>query len=127
MNIDSNLIEVSVYHYNPVKQNYYVKVSFLGTGMYINSFSVSNSKFEDRPLWVQPPKHYQGNKWVTTVDFDRNYDLWKIIENKAIEAVNAHKNEVPPMRSSRDTIATDIDDEPIDLSAIPFWLLHWTI
>ena len=120
MKIEADLIEVSVYHYNPVKKNYYVKVSFIGTGMYINSFSVSQSKFDSKPWWVQPPKHFQGNRWVTTVDFDMNYDLWKIIETKAIDAVDNFNNETPIITKSRDTVLEDIDDGPIDLSDIPF-------
>ncbi len=119
MNIDSNLIEATVYHSNPVKDNYYVKIAFLGTGMYINSFSVQPSKFESKPYWVQPPKHWQGNKWVPTVDFEKSYDLWKIIETKCLDAVKAYSGPTIT-RKSNDVVLEDIDDGPIDLSDIPF-------
>lgn len=121
MNIDSNLIEATVYTHNPVKDMYYVKIAFLGTGMYINSFSVQKSQYESNPYWVQPPKHYQGNRWVTTVDFETSCDLWKIIEFKALEAVEAFRNEKPLMsKKSKDVVPEDIDEGPIDLSDIPF-------
>lgn len=119
MNIDHNLIEATVYHHNPVKEQYYVKIAFLGTGMYINSFSVKKSQFPSKPYWVQAPQHWQGNKWVATVDFDRNFDLWKIIETKSIDAVMSFANEKPIItRKSRDVVPEDIDG-PIDLSILP--------
>lgn len=119
MNIDHNLIEATVYHHNPVKEQYYVKIAFLGTGMYINSFSVKKSQYPSKPFWVQPPQHWQGNKWVPTLDFDRNYDLWKIIETKSLQAVLDFRNEKPTItRRSSDVVLEDIDS-PLDLSSLP--------
>jgi len=121
MNIEASLIEAEVYFSDPVKERYFVKITFLGTGMYINSFSVQTSQFEGKPYWVQPPKHRQGARWVPTVDFDKSYDLWQIIEIKALSAVEDYRNNKPAVTSnSKDIVLTDISDEPIDLSDIPF-------
>ena len=84
-------VEANVY-YGDVEQNrYFVKVSLLGTGIHINSISVSVSQINDS-WWVQPPKHRQGSRYTSTIDFDKSYPLWELIEQRAMEAVELYKN-----------------------------------
>lgn len=119
MEIEPTLIEAEAYYYDSAKDRYFIKVTFLGTGMYINSFSVQPSKFEGQPLWVQPPKHRQRGGYAPTVDFDKSYPLWKIVEEKAIEATKTYQ---ALNRNSgwKDTVVEDIPDEPINLDDIEF-------
>lgn len=120
MDINPSLIEAKVYTGNTLTNSYFVKVTFLNAGMYINSFAVQPSKYGGT-LWVQPPKHYQANRWAFTVEFDKSGPLWKIIEAKCLEAVDVYKNERGIIiKPSRDVVLDDIDNEPIDLSSIPF-------
>lgn len=119
MQVDENLIEADVYFSDTKKNKYFVKVSFLSADMYINSFLVQPSQFPDSPWWVQPPKHFQGGRWVATVDFSKKSELWKVIQRKAIEAVEQDKHSFSK-RMSADIVLKDIDNGPIDLSEIPF-------
>lgn len=119
MNIEPSLIEAEVYFSDPLKDRYFIKISFLGTGMYINSFSVQPSKFEDSPYWLQPPKHRQGMRWIPTVDFAKGYPLWQIIEEKAIKAVEQYKLDIPSP-NSKDVVLEDIDDKPINFDNLSF-------
>ena len=86
-NIEFTDIEAEVYHADFTKRRYFVKVHFVGMGMYINSFSVQPS-IREKGLWVSPPTHPQGGKYTTTVDFDKNKPLWRVVEKKSLEAVN---------------------------------------
>lgn len=116
-------IEASVYHGNFEKDMYFVKITFVGIGVYINSFSVMPTKFVDSDArwWVQPPKHRQARGWTPTVDFDKSYGLWSIIEEKAIKAVEQYKKDfVPITKESLDVVLEDISDEPINLDDLPF-------
>jgi hypothetical protein len=119
LDTDPNTIEAEAYYYDPAKDRFFIKISFLGTGMYINSFSVQPSKYEDKPIWVQPPKHRQGSGWTPTVDFVKSYPLWRIIEQKAIEATKHYKAEEKRV-SKKDTVIRDIPDGPINLDDIQF-------
>lgn len=116
-------IEVSVYYGNVETDKYYVKVTFCNLGMFANSFMVQPSKYEGNSLWwVQPPKHVQGKgKWVATIDFDKGYGLWAIIEEKAIKAVEQYKRDsMQNLVPSQDVVLTDIPDVEVDFSNIPF-------
>lgn len=116
-------IEAIVYYGNLEKDMYFVKITFIGIGIFINSFSVLPSKFTDtnKQWWVQPPKHRQVGRWAGTVDFDKSYGLWPIIEEKAIEAVEQYKKDYAPMTNkSLDVVLEDISDEPINLDDLPF-------
>ncbi len=90
MNIDPDLIDAEVHYSDPIKNFYYVKVIFLGTGLYINSFSVKPSK-KNGELWVERPKFQKGRAWISHVDFDKSSDLWRIVEQKILGAVNDYK------------------------------------
>lgn len=121
MEIESSLIEAEAYHCDLANERHFVKVTFLGAGMYINSFAVMPSKFENQPLWVQPPKHRQRNGYVPTVDFDKSYPLWQIVETKSREAVTRCSNcSDKPNSAGKDTVIEEIPEEPITLDDIPF-------
>lgn len=91
-------VEANVY-YGDIEQNrYFVKVSLLGTGVHINSISVSVSQLTDG-WWVQPPKHRQGSRWTSTIDFDKSYPLWELVEQRAMAAVELYKNGGKPKAS----------------------------
>lgn len=116
--IDQEYVEAEVYHSQPENDRYFVKVSFLGTGMYINSFAVMPGKF-DKPYFVRPPQHWQGRGYARTVDFDKSQQLWHIIEKKALAAVETYKSELK--QAAIDNLPDeDKMDEPVDLSSIPF-------
>src|SRR5579884_1701820 len=93
MDVEPSLIEAEVHHADLKNDFYYVKINFLGTGMFITSFVVKRSKYDDQPLWVQPPKFKRGVKWTGHVEFDKSSELWAIIEEKAREAVAIYKAE----------------------------------
>lgn len=120
MTIDESDIEAEVYAHDEDKNRFYIKVTFNGIGMYINSFSVLPSKFDDQDYWVQPPAHRQGTVWKPTVEFDKtHYATWNIIEKKCLQAVKdtlGEESRVKGLVSSKDSK----DDEPINLDDIPF-------
>lgn len=119
MSIDSSLIEAVVYYHDPNKERYFVKITFVELGMFINSFSVQPSKYEGQPLWVQPPKHRQRNGFTPTVDFDKSYPLWEVIEQKALEAVGQF-NDTNTNSDGKDTLVEAENGEVISLKDIPF-------
>lgn len=109
-------IEAEVYQCDKAKDRYFVKVTFVGIGMYINSFSVMPSNYGG--YWVQPPKHRKGANWGDTVEFDqKHYPLWGIIERKALDAVALYKDE-PSTKPNVDTVQAN--PYPINLDDIPF-------
>jgi hypothetical protein len=118
MQIEPSDIDVEVYAHDPNKERFFLKVTFNGMGMFINSFSVQPSKFENQEHWVQPPTHRQGQRWTQTVDFDKSYPLWNIIEKKSFQAVKDFLGE--EARVAKDKVIEPKDDEPINLDDIPF-------
>jgi hypothetical protein len=119
MQIDPSAITAEVYFCDSEKERFFVKVGFEGTGMWINSFSVTTSKYEDVEWWVQAPAHRQNGGFVPTVDFAKGFPLWKIIQDKAIEAVEKCKSNGYSL-SKKDTVVEEIPDGPITLDDIPF-------
>lgn len=120
MTIEEADIDAEVYAHDPNKNRFFIKVSFNGIGMYINSFSVLESKFENQEYWVQPPAHFQGKGWKPTVEFDKtHYPTWNIIEQKCLQAAKDYIGEEervnPPSNTSQ-----ILSDEPISLDDIPF-------
>lgn len=112
-------IEANVYFGDLSNDRYYVKITFVGIGIYVNSFSVMPSKFENQHYWVQPPKHLQkGKGWTPTVDFDKSYPIWEEIERKAIEAVELYKAQ--DSSPTKDVVIENIPEGPITLDNIPF-------
>lgn len=119
MKTEPTSIEAEVYYHDPNKERYFVKITFAELGMFINSFSVQPSKYEGQPLWVQPPKHRQRNGYTPTVDFDKSYQLWEVIEQKALDAV-AQFNNTNTNSGGKDTLVETENGEVINLKDIPF-------
>lgn len=112
-------IEASVYYGDLSNDRYYVKIAFVGIGIYVNSFSVMPSKFENQHYWVQPPKHLQkGKGWTPTVDFDKSYPIWEEIERKAIEAVELYKSQDSSL--TQKPVIDGIPEGLVSLEDIPF-------
>lgn len=65
-----------------------VKVSFPEVGLYVNGIKVVASKRAEGELKVYPPAYRVGNEWKQHFEFSRNSELWKLIEEEAIKAVN---------------------------------------
>lgn len=113
-------IEASVYYGDLAKDKYFLKISFIGLGIYANSFLVQPTKFDaESKWWVQPPKHKQGSKWTATIDFDKTYPLWAEIEKKAVDAVELYKREQPTSIYKKDMVYNEIPDE-ISLESLGF-------
>lgn len=120
MQIDESGIDAVVYVHNEAKNSFYVKIGFNGMGMYINSFAVQPSKFENQEYWVEPPKRPQrGGGFKQIVEFDKSYPLWKIIERKALQAVKDYLAEQARLPQKDVVVEVDID-EPINLDDIEF-------
>lgn len=121
MDIHPELIDAEVHYSDPEKSFYYVKIIFLGTGLYINSFSVKPSK-RDGELWVERPKFKVGGfKYMSHVDFDKSLELWKIVEKKALKAVADYKavHEAPYPSDSNDD--NDKSPFPSDDAEYEYW------
>ena len=118
MTIDESDIEAEVYASDD-KNRFYIKVTFNGIGMYINSFAVLPSKFENQEYWVQPPAHRQGAGWKPTIEFDKtHYPTWNIIEQKCLQAVKDSLGE--EARTSKLDKVFEPDDKPFTLDDLPF-------
>lgn len=118
MLIEPSYIEAEVYVHDKSKNRFFLKITFVEMGMWINSFTVQPSKYEGHDWWVQPPKHRQSKGWTETVDFDKSYQLWNIIQKKSIQAVKDYLGEEARL-SKDDTFELD-DNEPLNLDEVPF-------
>ncbi len=80
-------IVAEVYAGNVELEWCYVKITFVGLGMYINSFKVTRSK-KSGELVVYPPSHFHKARGLTsTVEFDKSQlQLWFLIERIAVQA-----------------------------------------
>lgn len=119
LSLEKDDIEAFIYHCDAEKDRYYARITFLGIGLFLNSFSVMPSRYEGQEYWVQPPKQKTGVAWKTIAEFDRSYPLWDIIEQKILEAVKHYKSDMPLPRI-KDVVVEDIPDDPITLDDIPF-------
>ncbi len=120
MTIDEADIDAEVYAHDEDKNRFYIKVTFNGLGMYINSFAVLPSKFENQEYWVQPPTHRQGTGYKATVEFDKtHYATWNIIEKKCLQAAKDYLGEEKRVNLPSNT-SQILSDEPISLDDIPF-------
>lgn len=120
-------IEASVH--KQINTGYRVKVSLLDFGMYINGAMVFPPNPEHADWAVYMPAQRAGRgKYAYIVEFNKKLPLWSSVYDACIKAVEleltfqeANPNIVTSTRSFYQDIApTDIDDEPIDLSNIPF-------
>ena len=98
---------------------YRVKVSLPDLGMYINGMVVFPPN-NDKPDWyVQPPSKLAGRgKWVGIVEFNKKHLLWDEVYDACTKAVEVYLLEED--QAVQDVVPKDIDDTPIDFSAIPF-------
>jgi hypothetical protein len=86
--------------------------------MFINSFKVLPSKIEGQEFWVDPPSHRQGSQWKKSVEFDKGYPLWYIIEKKCLKAVKDEIAEEARVNGQKDNSVLD-DDMP-NFDNVPF-------
>jgi hypothetical protein len=120
LTIDESDIEAEVYAHDEGKDRFFIKVTFNGLGVYINSFAVLPSKFENQEYWVQPPAHRQGSIWKPTVEFDKtHYATWNIIEQKCLQAAKDFASEEARVGKPNKS-AKPKDDDLINLDDIPF-------
>jgi len=98
---------------------YRVKVSLPDLGMYINGMVVFPPN-EDKPDWyVQPPSKLAGRgKWVGIIEFNKKHILWTEVYVACAKAVEQYIHEDD--QAVQDVVLKDIDDTPVDFSAIPF-------
>lgn len=113
MHIDDTQVTADVHYADPKKERYYVRITFEGIGLYINSFSVMPSKRDDL-MWVQQPKFRTGSRYMSHAEFDKSSELWQIIEYKAREAVDNYKadNNFNGSSPSKDVVVEDINSDP---------------
>lgn len=114
MDVDEEYIEAEAYYKDPSKDRYFVKITFIGLDMFINSFVVQPTRYEGQPLWVQEPKYMKQNKWVAHVEFNKHSKLWKIIEDKARQAVALYKDEPVVVETINTGVPINLDDIPFD-------------
>ena len=93
MDVDEAYIEAEAYYKDPAKERYFVKITFIGLDMFINSFVVQPTRFEGQPMWVQEPRYMRQRRWVSHVEFNKHSKLWQIIEDKARAAVEAYEED----------------------------------
>jgi hypothetical protein len=75
MDVDEAYIEAEAYYKDPSKERYFVKITFIGLDMFINSFVVQPTRFEGQPMWVQEPKYKNQNRWASHVEFNKHSKL----------------------------------------------------
>lgn len=115
--------EVSVEVHKEIYEGWRVKLLIPSIGLYINGMRVypPNDKHPDK--WIVLTPTYPNGKG-RIVEFNPNLELWKLVQERSIEAVKEHTvgDPVPPAyhRTTQDVVIDDIDDKPIDLSEIPF-------
>lgn len=107
MLIDFSHRFADVYRTNE-KGTYFVKVSFPGAGLYVKAVRVVPSKKEEGKYVVYKPKMCLGfNKWDTNYEFANSSELWLLIQEEALKAVDTHH-----ITTNFDDIdAMDIDKE----------------
>jgi len=84
-------INISVDVVGSLGNGYRLKVLIPEIGIYINGFTARPSSKDEGTWWIQPPsiKTARGN-WINVVEFDKNLELWQMIEFTAIESVDKH-------------------------------------
>lgn len=97
------------------KNGYRVKVSILDIGLYINGMMIYPPDDDHRDWSVLTPARPAGRgKYAHIVEFNKKLPLWDEVYEACVNAVKLE------LSQSRDVVLADIDDGPIDLSAIPF-------
>lgn len=102
-----------------VGKGYRVKVLMPEIGIFINGMMVYPPSEEHNYWSVYPPSHRAGRgKYAYIVEFNKKFSLWEEIYDECVDAVKVdpqYKQE-----QVKDVVLEDIDNEPIDYSAIPF-------
>jgi hypothetical protein len=60
---------------------------------------------------------YIDGKWIHTPEFSTKTDFWDQLEQSCLNAINDYGSGTPYI--GKDTVITDIPDEPINLDDIP--------
>lgn len=90
MQIDFGNRYADVYKVNE-KGSYFVKVSFPEVGFYVKRVVVHPDKEESKKMLVKKPKICVGfNNWQTNYEFSNSSELWKLIEEEALKAVDVY-------------------------------------
>lgn len=93
---------------------YLAKVSFPKLGMYIAGWTVRSSpNYPEKGLWVQPPAVKQGFKYKPVIEFSGNSELFDLIRDEILRAVDAWNSE-------QDIVVEDIPEGEVTLDDIPF-------
>ena len=75
-----------------VGRAYKVKVSFPDAGFFIGAIRVIEALRGNDDYVVYAPKVYIGNnEYLTNYEFNKSCQLWKLIEELAVSAVEKHK------------------------------------
>ena len=90
MQIDFGHKYAEVYARNE-KGTYFVKVSFPEVGMYLNGLRVAASKNKEDGYRVYPPAYRAGKGWKQHLEFSGSSELWGLIKEEAIKAVNEYQ------------------------------------
>lgn len=87
-------------------QGYRVKVAVLDLGMYINGMMIYPPN-EDHDEWhvLTPSRPAGRGKYARIVEFNKQLELWKLIETACINVVQAEIDSV-----SKDVVVDDIPD-----------------
>lgn len=81
---------VMVEHRKPIRGGgHMVKVHFLDLGMFIDGWRVTHSDKHSSGWWFQPParKDERTNKFISTVENDKNHPFWLWLEAEAVRVV----------------------------------------
>ena len=108
-------VEAEVHKTAVVKGGYRVKVSILDLGLYINGMMVypPNEKYDEWSV-LTPARPAGRGRYAHIVEFNKKLPLWEHIYDACIDAAKLEHS------YSQDVVITDISDDPIDLSEIPF-------
>lgn len=113
--IDDYGIEVEVR--GEITDGYRLKVSVTSIGMYVDGFRAVKSDKNRTGYWVQSPAQKVNGKWIHTPEFSTKTDFWAQLDQSCLDAITDYETDVPSR--GKDTVITDISDEPINLDDIP--------
>ncbi len=100
-----------------IGDGYRLKVSATSIGMYVDGFRALRSAKNHSGYWIQSPAQKVNGKWIHTPEFSTKTDFWAQLEQSCLNAINDYETDVP--YRGKDTVITDIPDEPINLDDIP--------
>jgi hypothetical protein len=89
---NNDYVEAEVYKETGNPPVWLVKVKFLEAGLYINGIRVQDSLKYPGELWVQLPAYKVGFRWQQPIECDKSAPFWKMVEDKACEAVKNYRD-----------------------------------